>query len=64
VGNEQSLQILLVTRGRDPFKGYLALPGGYIEYNESPEEAVLRELKEETGLTGYNVQLIEVRGDP
>jgi ADP-ribose pyrophosphatase YjhB (NUDIX family) len=41
----------------------LALPGGYIEYNETPEDAVLRELKEETNLDGEkNVKLLEVRG--
>jgi ADP-ribose pyrophosphatase YjhB (NUDIX family) len=43
-------RILLVKRATVPFKGYWALPGGRCEPGESPEEAVVREVKEETGL--------------
>lgn len=46
-GNE----ILLVRRAGHPFKGMLALPGGFIEEGESAEQAVRRELNEETSLT-------------
>jgi 8-oxo-dGTP diphosphatase len=57
--NEQD-EILLVKRGIEPDKGRWALPSGFIEVGETPEEAVLRELKEETGLKGRIINLIGV----
>lgn len=45
-------KLLLVKRSVDPKKGCWCLPGGFMELGESPEEAALRELKEETGLLG------------
>lgn len=44
-------KVLLLKRAQEPFKNYWVLPGGYIEYNEDPREAVQRELKEETGVS-------------
>lgn len=43
-------RFLLVERGKEPWKGWLAFPGGGIEAGETPEQAALRELKEETAL--------------
>ncbi len=44
--------ILLIRRGIAPGKGEWALPSGFVEYDELPQNAVLRELKEETSITG------------
>ena len=43
-------KILLVKRGTEVFRGYWALPGGKVEYGETVEQGVVREVKEETGL--------------
>lgn len=45
-----SNQILLVKRGTVVFKGYWALPGGRVDPGETAEQAIVREVKEETGL--------------
>ena len=47
---EGNLKVLLVKRKNHPFIGDWAMPGGFIEFEEDMEQAVLRELKEETGL--------------
>lgn len=56
--------ILLVKRGGAPRKGSWALPSGFIEPNELPGEAVLRELKEETNIKGTLKSLIDVYTRP
>ena len=43
-------KILLTQRAIDPFKGFWCLPGGHIDPRESAEQAIAREIKEETGL--------------
>ncbi len=56
------LQILLVRRGRHPYYGMLALPGGFIEMEESLEDAAARELMEETGVTGVHLTQLGAYG--
>ena len=53
-------RILLIKRKTPVFKGYWALPGGRMDEGETPEEAVVREIKEETGLT---VKIVEKIGE-
>lgn len=48
--NEKDLQVLLVKRGKPPYKGVWALPGGYVGYGEKLFPAAIRELHEETGV--------------
>ncbi|MFN8496128.1 MAG: NUDIX hydrolase [Caldilineaceae bacterium] len=44
------LEILLARRNHEPYNGFWCLPGGHIEANEPARDAVVREVKEETGL--------------
>jgi ADP-ribose pyrophosphatase YjhB (NUDIX family) len=53
-------EILLIKRGEEPARGIWAPPSGFIESGESPEEACLRELKEETGANGILRELLGV----
>ena len=47
----ESVKVLLIERGGEPYKGCWAFPGGFLEMDESAEEGARRELMEETGLT-------------
>lgn len=57
-------QILLITRGRPPFVGHYAFPGGFVDYGEDPKHAVVRELREECSIEGVEPELITVAGAP
>ncbi len=53
---ETTTFVLLIERGREPFKNKWALPGGFIEMDETLEQACIRELEEETGLQVETMQ--------
>jgi 8-oxo-dGTP diphosphatase len=57
---EGELKVLLIKRGHEPFKGMWAVPGGFIEMNETCEQAASRELEEETGLKGIELKQFHV----
>ncbi|NJE53986.1 NUDIX hydrolase [Thermococcus sp. 21S9] len=56
--------VVLIKRKHEPFKGSYALPGGFVEYGETVEEALKREMKEETGLDVRILRLVGVYSDP
>jgi 8-oxo-dGTP diphosphatase len=57
-------EVLLIERGAAPFRGQWALPGGFVQMNESLEAAVQRELEEETGLARVFFEQLFTFGDP
>ncbi len=57
-------QIVLIRRGNEPGKGKYALPGGFVEYGETLEACVVREVFEETGLRTEVLDLVGTYSDP
>lgn len=63
-GSKDGLSILLIKRNVNPFKGSWALPGGLVKNDESLEEAVERELKEEAGISINYLEQLYSFGKP
>jgi 8-oxo-dGTP diphosphatase len=61
---DSSLRVLLIKRGISPFKGRMAIPGGFVPEHESLERAALRELKEETGVREVFLEQLYSFGEP
>lgn len=62
--DENEHQILLIERKNDPYKNMWALPGGFIEEDETVEKGAAREVEEETGLKDVKLELADVFSDP
>jgi 8-oxo-dGTP diphosphatase len=61
---ERELHVLLVQRKRWPYEGFWAIPGGFINMDESLEQAARRELEEETGVRDVYLEQLYTFGDP
>jgi 8-oxo-dGTP diphosphatase len=60
----ERLEILLIRRGGEPFRGMWALPGGFLGIDEDLEACAQRELQEETGVAGLYLEQLYTFGDP
>lgn len=58
ISKEDTPQVLLIQRGFEPFKGCWAIPGGFMNMDETTEQCAIRELEEETGLKISDVRQI------
>src|SRR6266849_7123595 len=61
---QRDLQVLLVKRRSWPYEGMWAIPGGFVNMQESLEEAAKRELQEETGVQDVYLEQLYTFGDP
>lgn len=61
---QQKLQLLLIRRGGEPYRGAWALPGGFLESGEDLEGCAKRELHEETGISGVYLEQLYTFGNP
>jgi ADP-ribose pyrophosphatase len=58
--NDKNTYVLLVQRGREPFKDYWAFPGGFLNIDEQSEQGAARELKEETNIAIEPQKLLQL----
>ena len=61
---DDDFNFILIKRKKDPYKDYWALPGGFVEYGESVEDAAIREAKEETSIDVELKDLVNVYSNP
>jgi 8-oxo-dGTP diphosphatase len=62
--SEEKPEVLLIKRANEPFRGKWALPGGFVDKDEPLEDAAVRELKEETGLSNILLTQMHTFGNP
>lgn len=63
ISDDNELSLLLIKRGGYPYKDKWAIPGGFVGMDESVDEAALRELEEETSVTGISVEQFGTFGE-
>ncbi|MFC3891565.1 NUDIX domain-containing protein [Lentzea rhizosphaerae] len=61
---DEALCALLIRRGEAPFRGRWALPGGFVQVDEAVDAAAVRELGEETGVSGLHLEQLGTYGEP
>jgi 8-oxo-dGTP diphosphatase len=61
---DETGKLVMIRRKNPPFKGQLALPGGFVENNETTEHAVIREVQEELGVETKIKRLVGVYSEP
>jgi 8-oxo-dGTP diphosphatase len=61
---DDEFNFILIKRKNDPYKDFWALPGGFVEYGESVEDAAIREAKEETSIDVELKELVNVYSKP
>lgn len=61
---DDDFNFILIKRKNNPYKDYWALPGGFVEYGESVENAAIREAKEETNIDVELKELVNVYSEP
>lgn len=61
---KDDLQLLLIQRDREPFQGFWAIPGGFMDMDETLEAAANRELLEETGLQNISLKQLKAYSAP
>ena len=64
VTREAKPRVLLIRRKHEPFAGAWALPGGFVDMDETLEESARRELREETGVEVGELEQLHTFGDP
>ena len=60
---EGQIYVLLIKRGNEPYKGYWAFPGGFLNMDETVARCAERELEEETGIVLTGMQLVGIYSD-
>jgi 8-oxo-dGTP diphosphatase len=64
VSREAKPRVLLIRRKHEPFEGWWAIPGGFVDPDESLDAAARRELREETGVEAKQLEQLHTFGEP